>query len=311
MTNMHVAADVADIRGRRATAPGPVGLVPTMGALHAGHLALIADARARCATVIVSVFVNPLQFGPTEDLASYPRDLPGDLDKLREAGVDMVFTPAAGAFTPHDLATTVSVSGVTEMLEGASRPGHFGGVATIVIKLLHVAQPDVAFFGEKDYQQLIVIRRMVTDLDLPVEIVGMPIVRDPDGLALSSRNVYLSADERLRALAVPEALRRAARTWTGDADAARSMLRSALEAAGGVDVDYAEVVDDQTLEPLRGTDHRRGRALVAVKVGTTRLIDNSLLALRASRDGPGSLRASRDGPGSLPATHNGLELEAQ
>ena len=287
---MHVAADVAEVRGWRARVPSPVGLVPTMGALHAGHLALVAAARARCATVIASVFVNPLQFGPTEDLASYPRDMPGDLDKLRDAGVDMVFAPAPAAFTPDDLATTVSVSGVTEVLEGASRPGHFDGVATIVTKLLHVAQPAAAFFGEKDYQQLIVIRRIVDDLDLPVEIVGIPIVRDPDGLALSSRNAYLSADERLRALALPNALRGAAAAWTGNADAARSVLRSVLEAAAGVDVDYAEVVDEHTLEPLRGTGHRRGRALVAARVGTTRLIDNLLLALRATHNGPGSLR---------------------
>jgi pantoate--beta-alanine ligase len=271
---MEVLADVADARRWRAAAPEPVGLVPTMGALHDGHLALVTAARERCATVIVSVFVNPMQFGPGEDLDSYPRDLPGDLDQLRAAGVDMVFAPDAEMFTPDDRATTVSVSGITERFEGASRPGHFDGVATVVTKLLNVTQPAVAFFGEKDYQQLAMIRRMVADLNLPVEIAAIAIVRDADGLALSSRNVYLSADERQRALALSRALRRAAEAWAGDADAARAVLRSALEATSGVDVDYADVVDEQTLAPLRGTDHRRGRALVAARVGSTRLVDN-------------------------------------
>lgn len=271
---MQVTADVADVRRWRVAAPEPVGLVPTMGAVHAGHLALVTAARERCATVIASEFVNPLQFGPGEDLAGYPRDLPGDLDTLRQAGVDMVFAPDVEVFTPDDLATTVSVSSVTEMLEGASRPGHFDGVATVVTKLLHVVQPTVAFFGEKDYQQLTMIRRMVADLNLPVEVAGVPIVRDSDGLALSSRNAYLSAEERRRALALSGALRRAAQAWTGDADAARVVLRSALESAAGVDVDYADVVDGHTLVPLRGGGHRCGRALVAARVGSTRLIDN-------------------------------------
>jgi pantoate--beta-alanine ligase len=278
---MEVLADVADVRCWRSAAREPVGLVPTMGALHAGHLALVAAARERCASVIVSVFVNPMQFSPGEDLDSYPRDLPADLDLLRAAGVGMVFAPDAEVFTPTDNATTVSVSGVTERFEGASRPGHFDGVATVVTKLLNVAQPAVAFFGEKDFQQLATIRTMVADLNLPVEIAAIPIVRDADGLALSSRNVYLSADERERALGLSRALRRAAdawtgdaHSWTGDADAARAVLRSALDATSGVAVDYADVVDEQTLVPLHGAGHRRGRALVAARVGSTRLIDN-------------------------------------
>lgn len=274
---MEVFADVADTRRWRAAAPGPVGLVPTMGALHAGHLALVAAARQRCATVIASVFVNPLQFGPGEDFASYPRDMPGDLDLLREAGVDMVFAPHAEVFTPAGRATTVSVSGITERYEGASRPGHFDGVATVVTKLLNVAQPAVAFFGEKDYQQLAMIRRMVADLNLPVEIAAIPIVRDADGLALSSRNVLLSTGERERALALSGALRSAAQAWAGDADAARTALRSMLEDAKGIDLDYADVVDEQTLTPLHGSGHRRARALVAARVGATRLIDNCKL----------------------------------
>jgi len=284
---MDVVADVGEVRRWRTAAAAPVGLVPTMGALHAGHLALIAAARARCATVIVSIFVNPLQFGPGEDLAGYPRDLPGDLDKLRAAGVDLVFTPDPGVFTPADLATTVSVSGITETLEGTSRPGHFDGVATIVTKLLGVAQPTAAFFGEKDFQQLVMIRRMVADLDLPVEIVGVPTVRAADGLALSSRNAYLSADERRRALALSTALRRAADAWTGDADAARTELRSALDAAPGIAVDYAEVIDPHTLATLHGDGHTQARAVVAARVGRTRLIDNSLLELRSTPNRPG------------------------
>jgi pantoate--beta-alanine ligase len=226
---------------------------------------------------VASVFVNPLQFGPTEDLASYPRDLPGDLATLRDAGVDVVFAPAAAVFTPDDLATTVSVSGVTRMLEGASRPGHFDGVATIVAKLLNVAQPTVAFFGEKDYQQLIVIRRMVADLNVPVEIASVPIARDRDGLALSSRNAYLSGEERSHALALSRALRDVAQAWTGDADTARATLRSMLESATGVDLDYGDVVDEHTLVSLHGDGHRRARALVAARVGSTRLIDNRSL----------------------------------
>lgn len=280
---MQVLPDVAGARRWRASAPGPVGLVPTMGALHAGHLALAAAARERCATVVASVFVNPLQFGPGEDLDSYPRDLPGDLDQLRRAGVDAVFTPTTEAFVPAGLTTTVSVAGLTERFEGASRPGHFDGVATIVTKLLHVTWPDVACFGEKDYQQLAVIRRLVDDLDLPVEVVGVPIVRDPDGLALSSRNVYLSAAERADALALSRALRTAAASWTGDADVARATLHAALTSAPGVAVDYADVVDVATLVPLTGAGHTRGRALLAARVGTTRLIDNVLLA-RPSED---------------------------
>jgi pantoate--beta-alanine ligase len=283
---MQVIADIAEFRRWRSTAQGPVGLVPTMGALHAGHLRLVAAAHERSATVVTSVFVNPMQFAPGEDLATYPRDLDGDIAKLAGAGVDAVFTPAVEAFVPDDLATTVAVAGVTETLEGAFRPGHFDGVATIVTKLLNVTQPAIAVFGEKDYQQLTMIRRMVVDLDLPVEVVAVPIVRDDDGLALSSRNVHLSADERARALTLPAALRRAGQSWTGDADAAREELVKTLVQVPGIAVDYAEVVDERTLEALHGRGHRRARALVAARVGATRLIDNLLLApsTAAARD---------------------------
>ena len=327
---MLIADTIDTLRRWRADAPGPVGLVPTMGALHAGHLSLVAAARQRSASVVASVFVNPLQFGPGEDLDAYPRDLEADLDQLRAAGVDAVFAPSVADFVPDDLATTVSVAGLTEGLEGASRPGHFAGVATIVTKLLHVVAPDLAVFGEKDFQQLAVIRRMVADLDLPVDIVGRPIVRDDDGLALSSRNVYLSADERGRALRLSRALHAAAGRWDGDADVARAALWDGLRDGEGLDVDYAEVVDPDTLVPLAGAGHVRARALVAARVGGTRLIDNVLLALpverklrprsdddRATRNGPGkgSLRGgadaerrSRNGPGRA-AQRGDRELE--
>jgi len=274
---MQVFSDIAEFRQWRSTAKEPLGLVPTMGALHAGHLSLVTAARDRSATVVASVFVNPMQFAPGEDLASYPRDLPGDVDKLREAGVDTVFAPPVEAFVPADLATKVSVSGVTETLEGAFRAGHFDGVATIVTKLFNVVRPAIAVFGEKDYQQLTMIRRMVVDLDMPVEIAAVPIVRDDDGLALSSRNVYLSGEERARALTLSAALARAAQAWTGDADAAREVLIATLGVVPEIDVDYAEVVDEHTLVTLQGGGHRRARALVAARVGSTRLIDNLLL----------------------------------
>ncbi len=270
---MLVATDIATIRDRVREAPRPVGLVPTMGALHAGHLSLVEAARTDCASVVTSVFVNPLQFGPGEDLERYPRDLPGDLERLRDAGVAAVFAPQAEAFTA-DLLTTVTVAGVTEGFEGASRPGHFAGVTTIVTKLFNVVGPDRAYFGEKDYQQLVTIRRMVRDLDVPIDIVGRPIVRDADGLALSSRNAYLSAAERTRALRLSQALRATADAWTGDAEQARAAMRSVLRDGDGIAVDYADVVDEHTLAPLNGAGHAGARAVVAARVGRTRLIDN-------------------------------------
>jgi pantoate--beta-alanine ligase len=271
-----VARTVADIRRWRSAATTPVALVPTMGALHDGHMALVAAARRLAPSLVVSVFVNPLQFGPGEDFARYPRDLDADVARLSDAGVDAVFAPARDELVPPDMATTVSVRGITERFEGAVRPGHFDGVATIVTKLCTTTQPDVAVFGEKDFQQLQMIRRLVDDLDLPVEIHGVPIVRDHDGLALSSRNAYLSANERRRALALPTALRTAAQRWDGDADRARHALWSVLGPAG-MAVDYADVVDETTLEPLSGAGHPTARAVVAGRVGATRLIDNRRL----------------------------------
>jgi pantoate--beta-alanine ligase len=251
--------------------------VPTMGALHVGHASLVRAAAAGTDAVVVSIFVNPLQFGAGEDLEAYPRTFEADLDLLAAEGVDLVFHPTAADFTPPDRRTTVAVAGLTAGLEGASRPTHFDGVTTIVAKLLNVVQPDRAYFGEKDFQQQAVIRTMARDLDLPVEVVTCPVVREPDGLALSSRNAYLSADERRDALALSAALRAAAEGWDGDADAARARLATVLGAAPGVEPDYAEVVDPETLEPLRGRRDGPAQAVVAARVGRTRLIDTLAL----------------------------------
>lgn len=263
-------AALAGPRSARAT----IGLVPTMGALHDGHLSLVRQARADCDTVVVSVFVNPLQFDSGEDHAAYPRDLGRDVDRLGEQGADLVFAPEAATFTPVDRATVVHVGGLADRLEGASRPGHFDGVATIVVKLCNAALPDRAYFGEKDYQQLVVVRTLARDLDLPVDVVAGPTVRDDDGLALSSRNVRLSPDQRRAARAIPAALAEVADAWGGDADSARATLRRRLGAASGVDLDYAEVCDPETLTPLEGVVAGPARALVAAVVGGTRLVDN-------------------------------------
>ncbi|HMV66934.1 MAG TPA: pantoate--beta-alanine ligase [Myxococcota bacterium] len=251
-----------------------VGLVPTMGYLHRGHTSLMDALRGQVDRLVVSVFVNPLQFGPTEDLARYPRDPDGDARRCAEAGVDALFMP--DALYPAGFSTAVRVSGLTEGLCGASRPGHFEGVTTVVCRLFGVTRCDVAIFGEKDYQQLAVIRRMTRDLGLPVEVLGGALVRDDDGLALSSRNVYLSPDERRRALSLVAALRAvidAADRGERDADALRTVGRARLD----VDrVDYLDVVDASSLAPLTRLD-RPARALVAAFVGRTRLLDNVAL----------------------------------
>ncbi len=251
-----------------------IGFVPTMGALHEGHLCIVRRAAAECDVVAVSIFVNPLQFAPTEDFDAYPRDLERDLGLLGPLGVDLVFSPDPSAFTPPGRRTTVVVHDLTAHLEGASRPTHFTGVTTIVTKLLNVVQPARAYFGEKDFQQLVVIKTMVRDLDLPVQIVGCSTIRDPDGLALSSRNAYLSAEQRAHALVLPAALRETAARWDGDASRALQSLRHRIEAAPGVRLDYAEVVDPETLEPLRGVEEGPAQAVVAAFVGKIRLIDN-------------------------------------
>ena len=252
-----------------------VVLVPTMGALHAGHLALMARARALGQRVVASVFVNPTQFGPNEDFSRYPRDTETDLALLAEAGVDAAYLPEVSGMYPEHFSTRIEVEGLTEGLCGAFRPGHFSGVATVVTKLLNRVQPDLALFGEKDFQQLLVIRRAVRDLDLPVEIQGVPTLREADGLALSSRNRYLDADERARAPRLHAVLSRIAEGLAAGGDAAPLLAEghAALTAAGFGPVQYLEVRDAETLAPLERAT-RPARVLAAAYLGRTRLIDN-------------------------------------
>jgi len=253
-----------------------VGLVPTMGALHDGHMALVRQALAENDRVVVSLFVNPTQFGPTEDLAAYPRREADDAEKLSKLGVDLLFAPTVAEMYPDGFAATVAVAHLTERLEGAFRPSHFSGVATVVTKLLLQTLPDRAYFGEKDYQQLQVITRLVRDLDIPVEVRGVAIVRDATGLALSSRNEYLSGEQRLVARHLNRVLQEVADAVAAGADprAAEAEGAAALVAAGFDAVDYVEVCDAETLEPLPAGAARPGRVLAAARVGTTRLIDN-------------------------------------
>ena len=275
VTIAEVRAAVAAARGRGLT----VGLVPTMGALHAGHAALIRAAKRECGVVVVSVFVNPTQFGPTEDFAKYPRTLDADCQTSADAGADLVFAPTAAEVYPEDSVTFVEVTKLDAELCGPRRPGHFRGVATVVLKLFNMVLPDVAVFGAKDAQQVRIIRRMVRDLNVPVRILVEPTVREPDGLALSSRNRYLSPAERAEApkiYAALQALR--VRASHGEWDVARleSALGAALAAIPGARVDYARIVDDEALQPLTRLD-RPALAAVAVFLGTTRLIDNITL----------------------------------
>jgi len=256
-----------------------IGLVPTMGALHQGHASLIRAARAECGYVAVSLFVNPAQFGPGEDLARYPRPIQNDLAVCRREGADLVFAPAAAEMYPEGFATAVRIAGLSEKMCGAFRPGHFDGVCTVVAKLLAIVQPDAAYFGEKDAQQLAIVRRMAADLNLPVEVRGCPLVREPDGLAMSSRNAYLSPEERQRALAISAAMadvRKAIESGERDAAAVADRLRRRLQAATGVELQYVAVVDPDTLADLERIGDKVVVA-VAAKVGTTRLIDNVLL----------------------------------
>jgi len=258
-----------------------VGFVPTMGALHEGHLSLAREARRRAGFVVASVFVNPTQFGPNEDFTRYPRDLDGDVRKLETAGVDAVFAPRPeDMYVPGD-DTRVRVGAVAASLEGAHRPGHFDGVATVVAKLFGIVGPCVAVFGRKDYQQLLVVRRMVSDLFLPIEVVGHPIVREADGLALSSRNAYLSAEERGRALALSRGLDAAARSFVAGERRRAELERvaRAILSPAATSIDYVEVRDADSLGPMGELLEAGGRAvmLVACRVGATRLIDNLVL----------------------------------
>lgn len=281
-----VARTIRDVRRAVAEARADgktIGLVPTMGALHEGHRQLIVEASRSADLVVVSIFVNPTQFGPTEDFSRYPRTLESDLATCGRGGAALVFVPDVSEVYPDDRAATfVEVPGISDVLEGASRPGHFRGVATVVLKLFNMVGPDLAFFGAKDFQQQAVIRRMARDLDLPVDIRVVPTVRDADGLALSSRNRYLSAEERQSGLVLSRALREARGSVdAGETDAGRvrQILRDAIESERGATLDYAEVVDVETLTPIRAIEAGRGAvALVAARVGPARLIDNALLS---------------------------------
>ena len=279
-----VARTVAELRRVVADwrrAGGIVALVPTMGALHAGHLALVAHARARADRVVASIFVNPTQFGPSEDFSRYPRDEGGDAAKLAAASCDLLYAPGLTEMYPEGFATTVAAGALAEPLDGGFRPGHFAGVATVVTKLLLQARPQIACFGEKDYQQLQIIRRVARDLDLDCTIEGVPIVRDRDGLALSSRNVYLSPEERRIAPTLHRALAEVAARIAQGAAPAAAAAQAALLQAGFTKIDYVEACDAETLRPLEARD-RPGRVLAAAWLGKTRLIDNEPVPMRAA-----------------------------
>ena len=252
-----------------------LALVPTMGALHEGHMALVELAKRHADHVIVSIFVNPRQFGANEDLDKYPRAEAADAARLAEAGVTVLWMPPVSEVYPDGFATRVLVEGLADTLCGAARPGHFEGVTTVVAKLFNQVRPDIAVFGEKDWQQLVIVRRLARDLDMEVEIVGMPILRDGDGLALSSRNAYLSAGERQTALSLPRTLAETALAIGKGAGipAALADARTAMLAAGFSSIDYVALVDAASLEPLAARD-REGRLLAAARLGSTRLIDN-------------------------------------
>jgi len=278
-----IAALRREVRRYRA-AGETVALVPTMGALHEGHLALMRAGRGLCRRVIVSIFVNPTQFGPQEDLASYPRDEAGDLAKLAAIGVDGVFMPALAEIYPHGFSTTVTVAGLSEGLCGPFRPGHFAGVATVVTKLLIACLPDVAVFGEKDYQQLQIVKRLVRDLGLPLRIEGVATVREPDGLALSSRNAFLSPAERRTAPLLFGVLSRLAAALASGVEAAPLLAEGSTELlrAGFTPLQYLELCDAETLLPLARAE-RAARLLAAAYLGKTRLIDNVPVAAAEPR----------------------------
>lgn len=276
---MQIIRDLAELRAAIAALRGEgksLALVPTMGALHEGHMELIAEGRRRADAVIASIFVNPRQFGAGEDLGLYPRRERADAQMLEKAGCDILWMPSVETMYPDGYSTNVSVAGVSEVLDGAARPGHFDGVATVVLKLFQQVTPDVGLFGEKDWQQLVILRRLAIDLNLVIEIVGVPIVRDDHGLALSSRNAYLSEEELVSARALPRALGEAAAA-IGRGDPVEAALAAAiarLNEAGFTDIDYVSLRDAATLRPLERLGDAPARLLAAARMGLARLIDN-------------------------------------
>jgi len=273
---MQVIKTIAEIKVLRQKLSGTVGFVPTMGYLHEGHLALVKQARMDNSTVIVSIYVNPAQFGPREDFGAYPRELNRDLELLRGEGVDIVFIPSDDEMYPPEFSSWVDVEKVTERLEGASRPGHFRGVATVVAKLFNIVQPSRAYFGQRDAQQVMVIKRMVADLNMGMEIVIVPTVRESDGLAMSSRNIYLSPGERQAATILFKALTLARQLWRSgekDAEKIRRQMTSLIQKEPLAQIAYVSIADAETLEELNLID-RPALASLAVRIGKTRLIDN-------------------------------------
>ncbi len=276
---MQTVTSLEELRAARARLPGPVGFVPTMGYLHAGHISLVERARRECTSVVVSIFVNPTQFGPNEDLDKYPRDLPRDLALLEAAGADLVWTPTPEVMYPPGFQTWVTVEGLTAPLEGAQRPGHFRGVTTVVAKLFNAVGPQKAYFGQKDAQQAAVIRRMARDLDFPIEIVVCPTVREPDGLAMSSRNTYLNPEERKAATVLFRALSAAKAAYEAgerDAEVLRRIMADMINAEPLARLQYVSCADYDTLEEL-GTVTGKSLLSMAVFVGKTRLIDNFVI----------------------------------
>jgi pantoate--beta-alanine ligase len=273
---MQVIKTIPEIKVLRQQTSGSAGFVPTMGYLHEGHLALVKQARVENSAVIVSIYVNPTQFGPREDFGAYPRELNRDLESLQKEGVDIVFVPSDDEMYPPEFSSWVDVERVTERLEGASRPGHFRGVATIVAKLFNIVQPTRAYFGQKDAQQAAVIKRMVADLNMGIEVVVVSTVRERDGLAMSSRNVYLSPEERRAATILFRALNLARQLGQGgekDAEEIRRQMTSLIQKEPLAQIDYVSIVDAETLEELDLVDHP-ALASLAVRIGKTRLIDN-------------------------------------
>lgn len=290
---MDVIATIADFRQVRPHYP-LLGLVPTMGFLHEGHLSLVRRAKQECGAVAVSIFVNPTQFGPRDDFSSYPRDMARDLALLRDVNTDLVLAPASSEIYPPGHTTGVEVGAITDLLEGAARPGHFRGVATVVCKLFNIVQPTRAYFGQKDAQQTIVIRKMVRDLDMPLEVVICPTVREADGLAMSSRNTYLAAAERRAAAVLYRALTAAeAQFQSGerDAETLRRVMRTTLAGEPLANVDYLSVADHETLRELETIAQGGALLSLAVRIGSTRLIDNLVIGSAQVRSGQRPLPA--------------------